>query len=52
MSELFPLNVGLRRGCVKSPRLLNVYMGAAVQEMNACVLGERAGTAAGEWWQV
>ena len=26
VSEWFPVNVGLRQGCVMSPRLFNVYM--------------------------
>ena len=33
-SEWFPVNVGLRRGCVMSPWLFNVYMDDVVPEMN------------------
>ena len=40
MSELFPVNVGLRYGCVMSPRLFNVYMNWVVQKVNARVLGK------------
>ena len=29
-SEWFPVNVGLRQGCVMSPWLFNVYMDGAV----------------------
>ena len=38
MSEWFPVNVGLRQGCVMSPWLFNVYMDGVVQEMNVRVL--------------
>ena len=30
VSELFPVNVGLRQGCVISPWLFNVYMDGVV----------------------
>ena len=30
VSEWFPVNVGLRQGCVMSPWLLNVYMDGVV----------------------
>ena len=39
VSEWFPVNVGLRQGCVISPWLFNVYMGGVVREMNVRVLG-------------
>ena len=39
ISEWFPVNVGLRRGCVMSPWLFNVYMGV-VREVNVRVLGK------------
>ena len=39
MSEWFPVNVGLRRGCVITPWLFNVYMDGVVREVNARVLG-------------
>ena len=38
MSEWFPVNVGLRQGCVMSPWLLNVYMDDVVREVNVRVL--------------
>ena len=39
-SKWFPVNVGLRQGCVMSPLLFNVYMDAVVREVNARVLGK------------
>ena len=39
MSELFPVNVGLRQGCVMSP-WFNVYMDGVVREVNIWVLGK------------
>ena len=38
VSEWFPVNVGLRQGCVMSPWLFNVYMDGVVQEVNVTVL--------------
>ena len=40
MSEWFPVNVGLRQGCVMSPWLFNVYIDGVVREMNVRVLGK------------
>ena len=40
MREWFPVNVGLRHGCVMSPWLFNVYMDGAVREVNLRVLGK------------
>ena len=41
VSEWFPINVGLRQGCVMSPWLfINVYMDGMVREVNARVLGK------------
>ena len=40
VSELFLINVGLRKGCVMSPWLFNVYMDGVVQEANVRVLGK------------
>ena len=40
MSEWFPVNVGLRQGCVMSPWLFNVYMDGVVREVNVKVLWE------------
>ena len=34
MSEWFPVNVRLRRGCVMPPWLLNIFMDGVVGEMN------------------
>ena len=39
-SEWFPVNVGLRQGCVMSPWLFTVYMDGVVQEVNVRVLGK------------
>ena len=39
-SEWFPVNVGLRQGCVMSPWLFNVYMDGVVREVNVRVLGK------------
>ena len=41
VSEGFPVNVGLRQGCVMSPWLFNVYMDRVVREVNVRVLGKR-----------
>ena len=40
MSEWFPVNVGLRQGCVMSAWLFNVYMDGVVPEVNVRVLGK------------
>ena len=40
VSEWFPVNVGLRHGCVLSPWLFNVYMDGVVREVNVRVLGK------------
>ena len=39
VSEWFPVQVGLRQGCVMSPWLFNIYMDGVVREVNARVLG-------------
>ena len=52
VSQWFPVNVGLRQGCVMSPWLFNVYMDGVVREVNVRVLWERAGVAKCEWWQI
>ena len=36
VSEWFPVNVGLRQGCVMCPWLFNVYMDGVVREVNEC----------------
>ena len=36
--EWFPINVGLRQGCVMSPWLFNVYMDVGVREVKERVL--------------
>ena len=38
MNAWFPVNVGLRQGCVMSPWLFNVYMDGVVREVNVRVL--------------
>ena len=38
--EWFPVNVGLRQGCVMSRWLFNVYMDDVVREVNVRVLGK------------
>ena len=40
VSEWFPVNVGLRQGCVMSPWLFNVFMDGVVREVNVRVLGK------------
>ena len=40
VSEWFPVNVGLRQGCVMFPWLFNVYTDGVVWEMNVRVLGK------------
>ena len=40
MREWFSVNVGLRQGCMTSPRLLNVYKDGVGREVNARVLGK------------
>ena len=40
VSEWFPVNVGLKQGCVMSPWLFNVYMDLVVREVNVRVLGK------------
>ena len=40
MSKWFPVNVGLRQGCVMSSWLFNVYMDGVVREVNVRVLGK------------
>ena len=40
VSEWFPLNVGLRQGCVMSPWLFNVCMDGVVRKVNVRVLGK------------
>ena len=40
VSEWFPVNVGLRQGCVMSPWLFNVYMDGVVRAVNVRVLGK------------
>ena len=41
VSEWFPINVGLRQGCVMSPWLFNVYMDGMIREVNVRMLGNR-----------
>ena len=40
VSEWFPVNVGLRQGCVMSRWFFNVYMDGVVRKMNVRVLGK------------
>ena len=40
VSEWFPINVGLRQGCVIFPWLFNVYMNGVVREVNVRVHGK------------
>ena len=40
VSGWFPVNVGLRQGCVMFPWLFNVYMDGVVREVNVYVLGK------------
>ena len=41
MDEWFPVNVGLRQGCVMSPWLFNVYMDGVFRKVNVRVCGKR-----------
>ena len=50
-SELFPVNAGLRQGCVMSPWLFNVY-GWCGSTGECSGAWERVGAAECEWWQV
>ena len=47
LSEWFPVNVGLRQGCVMSPWLFNVHKDGVVQDVNARVLGKGLGLLSG-----
>ena len=40
VSAWFPVNVGLRQGCVMSPWLFNEYMAGVVKGVNVRVLGK------------
>ena len=40
VSMWFPVNVGLRQGCVMSPWLVNVYLVGMVREVHVRVLGK------------
>ena len=40
VSGWFPVNVGLRQGCVMSPWLFNVYMDGVVREVMLGCLGK------------
>ena len=53
VSEWFPVDVGLRQCCVRSPWLFNVHIDGAVLEVNVRVLvWERVGVCHCERWQV
>ena len=54
VSEWFPVNVGLRQGCVMSPWLFNVYMDGVVREVNVRVLekGLELLSANGDWFEL
>ena len=39
VSDWFPVNVGLRRGCMMAPWSFNIYMDGVVREVNVMVLG-------------
>ena len=39
MSQWFPVNVGLRQGCVMSPWLFNLYMDGVVRAVKLGCLG-------------
>ena len=40
MSDWFPVDVGLRQGCLMSPWLFNVCMDGVIMEVNVRVLGK------------
>ena len=54
VSQCFPVNVGLRQGCVMSPWLLNLYMDGVVREVNVRVLwkGLELLSANGGWFEI
>ena len=54
VSEWFPVNVGLRQGCVMSPWLFNAYMDGVVREVNVRVLGNGLEllSANGGWFEI
>ena len=54
VSEWFPVNVGLRQGCVMSPWLFHVYMDGVVREVNVRVLGKGLEllSANGGWFEI
>ena len=52
VSEWFPVNVGLRQGCVMSSYLFNVYIWIVWFENECQDAWERVGAAECEWWQV
>ena len=52
VSEWFPVNVGLRQGCVMSPWLFIVYVDCVVTEVNVRVLGKWLELLKCEWRQV
>ena len=40
VSEWFPVNVGLRQGCVMTHWLFNIYMDSVLRKVNVRVLGK------------
>ena len=54
LSEWFPVNVGLRQGCVMSPWLFNAYMDVVIREVNVRVLvkGLELLSANGGWIEI
>ena len=51
VSEWFPVNIGLRHGCVMSPWFFNIYMNCVMPEDNARVLRKGLKLLC-KWWQV
>ena len=48
LGEKFPIGVGVRQGCVVSPRLFNIFMNGCMRDMKGEV--ENVGVMELVWW--